>query len=236
MSQSSGKRQRYSSGAFRPFCGRCRLPHRSYSESASSSAEPELQAERSTTTLRSLRPELLDVLNPRPFCLWLGRKPQTLHCTTGSPLVNVEGPWSLVATAFVKFVTTCFWMCFCGFWSASSISICIHPSERSKFIWTWTIKRKGSLWITWSSESFRYVGIPVAGQIWSFGPTLQHATVKKNADIGLPLWCSRPNVNTWRCLLMAVRHTHKIPQVGNNQCNIERQGAVCHLPQECPPP
>lgn len=76
---------------------------------------PELQAERSTTTLRSLRPELLDVLNPRPFCLWLGRKPQTIHCTTGSPLVNVEGPWSLVATAFVKFVTTCFWMCFCGF-------------------------------------------------------------------------------------------------------------------------
>lgn len=110
-----------------------------------------------------------------------------------------------------------------------------YSSERSKFIWTWTIKRKGSLWITWSSESFRY-GIPVPGQIGSFGPTLQHATVKKNADIGLPLWCSRPNVNTWRCLLMAVRHTHKIPQVGNNQCNIERQGAVCHLPQECQPP
>ena len=30
---------------------------------------------------------------------------------------------------------------------------------------------------------------------------------KKNADIYLPVWCSRQNVNTWRCLLMAVQHT-----------------------------
>ena len=31
-------------------------------------------------------------------------------------------------------------------------------------------------------------------------------------------------------------NTHKIAQVCNNQGNIERQGAVCHLHQECPPP